>query len=139
MNPPLGTDDIVSITIQMIDPIIGYTSDKLKEKFTEIHRQNPNQPLRFCPIAYVNNVEIAFMIYSSQIHIDREDVTVSDDHAKLYSQYASFVGQYITNINNAVVRHNAKINIKPFRITDYVQNSLATWGSFMGTFQFQII
>lgn len=127
----------VRVLVQLLDPALNYTNDKLKDEYMTRRRLKPDHCLRFCSRATINNESVAFLVHSTDTHMEVGEVMVSHEINYLFGFYAHLVNHNVTNIINAIDRDQRIILLGSFTLTDYIQNSMATWGSFIAETNFE--
>lgn len=122
----------VRVLVQLIDPSINFTNTEIKKEFEKRSKGTFDHCLRYCPLATINNEEVAFLIHSIESNVKVEEMLISNEKAHLFAQYAKMLDQTIINIINPIDRHQNIVWLGSITLTDYIQNSEAFWGSFVG-------
>lgn len=125
------TEMTVRVLVQLLDPAFNWTHQKLQQEYEKRKTERPDQCLRYCPHATINNENVTFLVHSEQIYINAGEVMISNEKANLFSLYASLNGQTVINMRNIINRDQKVTSLKPFILTDYIQNSQVTWGSYI--------
>lgn len=106
------------------------TAEPLKLEYETRRKERPNEYLRYCRKGTVNNVKIAFVIYSVPKYLEENDVVVSYEMSSLFVKYSKFVGQIVTKMTSVIGCDHKNVLIDSMILRDYIQSADFTWASY---------